>query len=528
MRCKTLWHSLAVALNLIGTGQGASSESVPRPRVFPCTLGLALAAILSATQPAAAGLLTRAEPARSVLKIHVTSQRYDIAMPWQKTRPGGGTGSGFIVGKRRILTNAHVISDARVLQVQKDGAPERVTARILFVADDCDLAMLTVDDPAFFEGTRPLPLARAMPALNDEVTVLGYPMGGDRLSITRGVVSRIDYSGYAHSGVDQHLALQVDAAINPGNSGGPVMFRDRVIGLAFQGIADGENLGYAIPLPVLERFLTDIADDRYDGYPELGVAILDSRNPALRTDLGLGPEQSGGVALQFVDPFGSAQGRLFPRDVLLSVDRHPIAADGSIRLASGSVVFAEVLERKQCGETVRFDVWRSNRLVHVEVPLRAGNDGFVFRHRYNYRPRFAVRAGLVFQPLSREWLLTRERQLGDPDVQRLAYHASHAKLDDLHVGHREFVVLTSRLAHGINAYADPYINGLVATVNGRPVGQLEDLVAAWREPTNGFHVLTFAGREDPLVIDARAAALAQHDILDVYGVQAEQYLEDAP
>ena len=172
-----------------------------------------------------------------VVKIYATFQAEDYTTPWQTGRPGSGTGTGFVIAKRRILTNAHVVSNARFLEVSRDGQPGRYLARVAFIAHDCDLAALTVDDPAFFDGITPLSLAKAIPSLNDEVTVLGYPTGGDRISVTRGVVSRIDYSGYSHSGVDQHLVLQVDAAINPGNSGGPILFDRRVVGLAFQGLA---------------------------------------------------------------------------------------------------------------------------------------------------------------------------------------------------------------------------------------------------------------------------------------------------
>ena len=48
----------------------------------------------------------------------------------------------------------------------------------------------------------------------------GYPMGGDSLSITKGIVSRVVMTRYAHAS-NKLLGIQIDAAINPGNSGGP-------------------------------------------------------------------------------------------------------------------------------------------------------------------------------------------------------------------------------------------------------------------------------------------------------------------
>ncbi|MBI5063183.1 MAG: trypsin-like peptidase domain-containing protein, partial [Desulfatitalea sp.] len=171
---------------------------------------------------------------RSVVRIYTVAQTPDYTAPWD---PGGsqeGWGSGFIISGQRILTNAHVVSNARFVTLEKENDARRYEARVKFIAHDCDLAMLEVVDPGFFQGTSALKLGD-VPALDSMVTVLGYPIGGDRLSVTRGVVSRIDYRGYAHSGVDSHLVVQIDAAINPGNSGGPVIQDSQLVGVAFQG-----------------------------------------------------------------------------------------------------------------------------------------------------------------------------------------------------------------------------------------------------------------------------------------------------
>jgi S1-C subfamily serine protease len=452
----------------------------------------------------------------SVVKVYSTVQREDYAQPWQGGGPGSGTGSGFVIAKRRILTNAHVVSDARFIEVQRDGDPTKYQARVLFAGHDCDLAVLAVDDPAFFQGTRPLALGTRIPALNDEVTVLGYPMGGTRISLTQGVVSRMDYSPYSHSGVDSHLVMQVDAAINPGNSGGPVMFRGRVVGLAFQGIPGAQNIGYAIPLPVLEHFLRDIEDGVYHGYPELGVVDLDTRNPALRRDLRLPGD--GGVAVAYVDPFGAAAERLKPRDVLLTVDGHAVANDGTIQLDGNTIEYTELLERKQWGEGVRFLVWRDGSSRVIDVPLRNPPDPFIFRYLYDRRPEYFVTAGLVFVPLSRPFLATLGSDLNTPSAQSLLYHSQYAKVDGLYTNREQFVVLAARLPHPINTYHEPFESLIVHSVNGQAIRRLQDLPEALGHPTNGFHVVTFEGTDDRLVVDARAVPAADREVMARYEV----------
>lgn len=459
----------------------------------------------------------------SVVKIHVTIQRYNYLLPWQGSRPVSGTGTGFIIGKRRILTNAHIVSDARFLQVQKDGDPRRYRARVTFVADDCDLATLTVDSPDFFENLHPLRFAERMPELDDEVSVLGYPLGGDRLSVTHGVVSRIDYSTYAHSAVDQHLVLQVDAAINPGNSGGPILYKDRIVGLAFQGLAWAENIGYAIPLPVLMHFLEDIEDGAYHGYPELGVGYLETRNPALRDSLRI-PDGASGVAVLMVDPFGSARQILREGDVLTDIDGHAIAADGTIKLDGDVVIFPEILERKQWGDSVELTVWRDNGELTLGVPLTNPYDPFVYRNTYNVRPRYYLYGGLVFAPLSRGLLNVAVRSRNVINTHQLQYYTRYAKVDRLYEGCDEFVVLVNRLPHQVNTYAQGFRNGILTHVNGIRITGLNDVKKAIRQKQDGFHVMRFANMDDSLILDARAAEQADAEIMSAYGVSSRERL----
>jgi len=458
---------------------------------------------------------------RSIVKIYVTVQRDSYDIPWRSSRPGRGNGSGFIINGKWILTNAHVISNARFIELKKSGDPKRYRAKVIFRGLDCDLAIVEAEDPAFYDGTKSVRLASHLPELSDTVTVLGYPMGGERVSLTEGVVSRIDYSGYSHSGVDQHLVLQVDAAINPGNSGGPVFFKGKVVGLAFQGLRQGDNIGYAIPVPVIRRFLKDIADGSYDGYAELGAAVMDTRNPALRDDLGL-PEDESGAAVYYVDPFGAANGHLYPRDVLLTIDDYDIAEDGTVELNGNTVEYAELLERKQWGDTASFRVWRSNRVETVSLPLANPPDPYVFRNIYDRKPEYFVTAGLVMVPLTREYLRTVGRNLAGP-AQSLTYAMQYAKIDRLHTNRNEFVVFSARLPHPVNTYTDRFLYGIVAEVNGVAIRRIEDVEAAVQHPVDGFHTFRFEGRDEFLVIDADAAALADPQILSMYGVPSSHH-----
>src|SRR5262245_39038929 len=155
---------------------------------------------------------------RSIIRIVNFAQRGDWNTPWEVSGVRPSSGSGFVIKGGLILTNAHVVSDARLLllYLHNDPTPHKASAVVL--GHDCDLALVHPDEPGLLEGVPALELG-GLPALRSTVETYGYPAGGDQISSTRGVVSRIEINVYTHSGVDQHITVQTDAAINPGNSG---------------------------------------------------------------------------------------------------------------------------------------------------------------------------------------------------------------------------------------------------------------------------------------------------------------------
>jgi S1-C subfamily serine protease len=221
------------------------------------------------------------EPERSVIQILSFSQRPAWEAPWRFENVQRSGGSGFVIKGKRIMTNAHVVSWARQVVARRYQDARPYVAEVEFIAHDCDLAILRVADETFFKDLEPLEFGD-LPLVRSTVVTMGYPAGGEEISYTRGVVSRIELQVYAHSGLRQFLAVQTDAAINPGNSGGPVIQENKVVGVAFQGMAGLENAGFFIPPPIIEHFLKDIEDRKYDGFPKTGISVIPLQNPAYR------------------------------------------------------------------------------------------------------------------------------------------------------------------------------------------------------------------------------------------------------
>ena len=257
---------------------------------------------------------------KSVVKVMTVSDMPDYEQPWQTLGAASSTGSGAIVETPQglhILTNAHVVEDATFIEVRREGQSRKTVAEVVGYGEACDLALLSVEDTAFFEGAMPIPIGE-LPSLGDPVTVLGFPIGGEQLSVTEGVVSRIELTTYVQTERNL-LSVQIDAAINPGNSGGPVVLDGKLAGIAFQSLEEAENIGYVIPTPVIQHFLQDVESPPYDGFPYLGLSVQHLESNAHRKHLGL-PRSRRGVLVTQVH-YGSSCWNVLQRgDVLLKVD----------------------------------------------------------------------------------------------------------------------------------------------------------------------------------------------------------------
>ncbi|MEA3187620.1 MAG: hypothetical protein QOD99_1450 [Chthoniobacter sp.] len=457
---------------------------------------------------------------KSLIRIAVTEQEANYKVPWTPGNINSGVGAGFVIDGQRVLTNAHVVSNARFLGLEKENDPKKYVATVEHIAHDCDLAVLKVADPDFFKNTAPLNFG-GIPQIESQVSVYGYPIGGDRMSVTTGIVSRIDFQAYTHSLVDQHLAIQIDAAINPGNSGGPVMQEGKVVGVAFQGYGGevAQNVGYMIPTPVIGRFLKDISDGVYDKYMDLSVSTFNLQNPAMRRALGLADDDRG-VMVSSVASAGCSAGKLKVGDVLLGIDEHPIASDAFVDLEGERVQMAEVVERKFKGDDVKLHVLRDKQEIDVTVKLDAAWPFSMQANEYDVAPRYVLFGGLLFQPVSRSFL--ENYQLEDL---RVRYFFDFFIADEIYREHPEIIILSAVLPDPINTYLGEFKNGILDEINGDKIKTLDDVANALRKPADEY-VIRLIGVGRPLVLERAAVEAARERIKMRYNVLKEQNLRD--
>jgi S1-C subfamily serine protease len=490
----------------------------------PPHLALVLAKIISLSL-LSVGLLAAqaAEPERAVVQIFNFAQQPSWETPWRFDPVRRMGGSGFVVKGKRIMSNAHVVSWGRQIIVRRYQDPRPYVAEVEFIGHECDLAVLTVADERFFDGIQPLELGE-LPKVRSAVVTCGYPAGGEEISFTRGVVSRIEMSAYAHIGNRQFLSVQTDAAINPGNSGGPVLQDDRVVGVAFQGMSGLENTGFFIPPPVIDHFLKDIQDGRYDGFPMAGLRMMPLQNPAYRAMLKL-PDDSVGARIDTLLPIAKTRELLKLDDVILSTGGYPVASDGTILYQSNRVSAALAFQFPQAGESVPLRIWREGKPMEVSLPVGAYNEDKAGGSQYDNLPRYFVYAGLVFTPLSADYLRTLPRgNSSEIAADDLLYELYYRRNELPDTARPEPIVLSTVLADAINANFGVRGRMLVDRINGVRINRLEDVIQALEKNTNTFDRIEFTPNHGFECLDRADVASANTRILQTYGITKDRRL----
>ena len=459
----------------------------------------------------------------SIVKIIATHNHPDYASPWQRQGIHTVTGSGAIIAGNRILTNAHVVADHTLVEVQREGSGITFSADVAFVCHTCDLALLTVSDKSFFENAKPLSID-GLPKLQSRVNVYGFPTGGETISITEGIVSRIEVDYYVHSS-DRYLLAQVDAAINPGNSGGPAISNGKIIGIAMQALENAENIGYIVPAPIIDHFLEDVKDGAFDGFPELDIYVQTIENRALRESLKLS-KSAGGLLVTAVAENSNVSGILKPGDVILEIEDYKIERDGKVSLRDGLRVESSHLEYlKQVGGELKLKIQRNGKLEKASIKL-APRKPRITHKQFDITPSYFVFAGLVFQPLSQGYLST-HHQAFYPLIPYLPHYTlegyKKAVPDLVKTNRKQIIVLSRVLPDALNQGYKNMEGSVIYSVNGTPIKDLKHLTNLI-ENANGEYLKIRTDFGNHIIINLAKARERNQKILDNYQVHNDRSL----
>lgn len=447
-------------------------------------------------------------PTNSIVKLHTSASNSNYKYPWQTSKILRYTGSGAIIDGNKILTSAHVVSGARFLEVQKENNPKKYIANVKYISHQADLAIVEVEDKTFFKGIEALKLNSNVKP-RDEVTVLGYPIGGQTISTTTGVVSRIEYTNYVWSG-EYLLAVQVDAAINSGNSGGPAINKDgEIIGVAMMSLTKASNISYIVPSIIINTFLEDIKDGIVDGFGDDGTYINYIRNDSVKRYFGL--KNGDGILVTKV-AYGTENFK--ENDIIIEIDGNVVANDGTIKSQFGRVFSNLIIHQKQVGDTVEFKVLRDKKIISFNQTIKKTNP--LIKREFNKEPRYLIFGGLAFTPLTKNYTSAISQRANS--IEMLFYKKD--RTDDFN---EAVIWMQDIFPHKINRgyRSAAYV---VETVNDIKVKNFKHFVSLIDNLDTEFVVIKTLGKQK-VILDVKEARESFEDLKSIYRLQSDRKVD---
>ena len=420
---------------------------------------------------------------RAVVAVRATEQPINWRNPWKKETPHTVDFNGIVCEGHTILVPGTALVAYTLIEVQRLGEQSWLPARVKLVDYELSLALLEVDDAAFWNGLQPLPFAAAVPT-QGTVQLAGWQSG--KFELADATVSKVEVAmvGFGH---DRLLTLRLATTATAAFRGEAVVAGGQVIGML-----TSKDDWTAIASPFLAEFRREADRSPYRGFARLGLRWQGLANPALRDSLGLRPED-GGILVMRVLPQSGAAEVLKPRDILLELAGHRIDASGRFEHpVYGPLRWSALLtEGRRAGDSVDALVLRDGKRQHVSVLLKrwGAQDDRIPDNMAGRKPDFVVAGGLVFQELNWAYLSTFPNwRVAGPARLVIAYNLD-AEWPTLE--HPKTVVLTVVLPDPANLGYEELHDLIVESVNGVRLRNLADLRSALAKPVGPNHIIEF-------------------------------------
>lgn len=476
---------------------------------------------------------------KCVVQTIVEHYEINYNSPWYFSGGYASTGSGFSIkhkNKHYVMTNAHCVHNAISIKLRKRGMSETFKAHVYWIVYECDLAVLEVEDASFWDGMPALQLGN-MPNKLAKVYVFGYPLGGLNVSVTKGVVSRIQIIKYFDA--VSNIAMQVDAAINFGNSGGPAVSKTgEVVGVAFAGEDDSmsQNMGYLIPTVIIKYFLQTIplSNQRlekggFSGICDLAVNIQSLNDPVLREFVGMSDKQTGVLVSGLLHESDDLQ----INDVILSIDGKQIHNNGTMMLSDilelynehttlGTdeiIPFRGYVHLKHPKDDIHLQILRDKKYQDLHLKARQYVQ-LIPRLEYQVSLQYYIVMGLVFLPVTYPLLLEK-----DQNKEYISHLIEIARQQQLQTSDEQVIVLSEAFA---TSHTEEFStrNQILKSVNDTPVKNIAELVRVVNLQIKSSKYIQFKFMNRDQIIILRSADIVKHNtkiIHDQLGIGVTPY-----
>lgn len=419
---------------------------------------------------------------KSVVRIGSTLLLYDYKYPWKVPKRKNIVGSGVIIQNQYILTAAHVVSNAKTIAITKSDSSKKYYAKVKYISFQADLALLEVYDKQFFNQTKPLNLTTKN-KIGDKITVAGYPLSRKTLHSKQGKLTDIKYTNYSLSN-ESLLSLKLDIDLKAGNSGGPVLnHKGKIIGIAIQIPKDSSKTAYAVPSYIINTFLADIKDGKTDGFHSNSNVYQRLENEAMQSYYNFNEEA------MIINSIDVNEKQLQVNDIILSINNKRVAS-------LNENMFLLEFHIQPVLQTIPMVLLRKGQKITLAYKL--GISSKLLKQEFEIKPRYFVLGGLVFAPLTRNYL----RSLGMKQYEMdMLFYGQH-RSQDLE---EKVVWLEDKFLHKVNQGYDSNVE-IVEFLDGVKIRSFEHFVQLIKASKKEFIAVQFLNKER--IILSRKEALS--------------------
>jgi hypothetical protein len=456
----------------------------------------------------------------SLVRIRASIQPYDQFRPWQKKSPYGLNGTGVVLPGGKVLATAALVANRTEVGLEKPGSAEKCAAEVEAIDYEANLALLQPTDKNFLKGFSGVVLGPALRA-GDKTEVWQLERNGEMLRNQAEILSAgvgrypSDEAGFLLYGVRVSLPKRDDSYTLP-------LMKDGQLAGMMMGYDRDSQEGTAIPIPMIEHFLKDAADGKYEGFPTLGVSWSTLRDPNLREEV-MAPK-SGGLLLTRVNPRGTAgRAGLKEGDVLLSVDGFKLDEDGNYRdsLYGPTAVGNLIRTKPTVGSVARFRISRNGKEMDLTgtYDRKAREEVAIPTLQFDQAPKYLVVGGMVFQELTGVYLQEWGDKWSERAPQRLVEYFSFQQ--EKRTDPDKKVVFLSQVLPSPITLGYQQLSGLVLEkMNGREIKNLAELAKAVDEISSGDIVFEFRDEPGKLILQADGLPGISEKIGKDYGLPA--------
>jgi S1-C subfamily serine protease len=473
---------------------------------------------------------TSQEGRDSIIRVTSTVQTWSIRQPWEKEPPRSATAIGAILSDNRVLVTGDMVANHNYIEMEDPVSGTKVPATVKVVDYEANLAIVTPDDPAILKDKKPLELGTTA-KLGDDLEVWQVQPTGDVMA-AHGKITSVELVGYSAGnyflGYRANLSLQYRYA----NLTLPIVSEGKLAGMLLRYDSDGQTLDVASGV-VIEHFLKEAAKKEYHGFPLSGIEIVNMLDPQLRRYMKL-PEGREGVYIQnVVGTRPGAKSGLKAGDIILEIAGQKIDNRGNYaHPVFGRISMAHLIRTEHyVGDIVPFKLWREGAETEVKVTMdhRPSRDYLVPPYIVDQQPRYLIVGGLVMQELSLPYLLAFGGAGGSWTTSApqnlMYYHENQDSLKDEKRGKIVFIVgmIPTNYTIGYEGLG----NSVVAKVNGKHIGKLEDVEEALQSPQKGFHKIEIEKDPYTIYLDDKELPKIDQVLTEMYRIPALSDLHPA-